>query len=118
MTNTPDDTWKERITEQLRAKHQGISEANLQKLVALEQRKAKAERQARLILKGERDKERKARTRKLIEIGGLIAKAGLDKLDKETVLGLLMDAKAKSADAEQVKAWKAQGVKAFSEDQK
>jgi len=32
----------------------------------------------------------KARTRKLIEFGGLVSIAGLDKLDKSEFLGLLM----------------------------
>ena len=38
-----------------------------------------------------RERERKARTRRLIEYGGLVAIAGLDAEDKGTVLGVLLE---------------------------
>jgi len=36
------------------------------------------------------DDKNKARTRRLIELGGLVSISGLDKLDKNEFLGLLM----------------------------
>ena len=36
------------------------------------------------------DDKNKARTRRLIELGGLVSISGLDKLDKSEFLGLLM----------------------------
>jgi hypothetical protein len=66
-------------------------EAAQQRLARLlEQKKAleaKISREQGLL----RERERKARTRRLIEYGGLVAIAGLDEEDKGTVLGLLLE---------------------------
>src|SRR5216683_4315703 len=59
-----------------------------------------------------RERERKARTRRLIEYGGLVAIAGLDEEDKGTVLGLLLEgARRLPVDAKTRQRWKALGDK-------
>ena len=61
----------------------------------LEQQKARlAEEEARI-----RDQERKQRTRRLIETGGLVDKAGLLDLEPNALLGALIAIKAEAAEA-------------------
>lgn len=50
--------------------------------------------------------ERKNRTRRLIELGGLISKAGLYDWDTNTLFGALLSIKEKEDDHLQVEAWK------------
>ena len=87
-------------------------EAAQQRLTRLlEQKKAleaKISREQGLL----RERERKARTRRLIEYGGLVAIAELDEEDKGTVLGLLLEgARRLKVDAKSRERWKARGDK-------
>ena len=65
--------------------------------------------------------KRRARTRQLIELGGLVAKAGVVELvddDRAVILGLLTDAAARlrSADREtQLTLWRRRGKRAFED---
>src|SRR5216683_7623251 len=57
-----------------------------------------------------RERQRKARTRRLIEYGGLVAIAGLDEEDKGTVLGVLLEgARRLPVDAKARQRWKVLG---------
>src|SRR5216683_4279496 len=59
-----------------------------------------------------RERQRKARTRRLIEYGGLVAIAGLDEEDKGTVLGLLLEgARRLPVDGKARQRWKELGDK-------
>lgn len=66
--------------------------------------------------------ERRKRTRNLIELGGLVAKAGIVKLtgdDRATILGALiwMADKLQSDQGDHARAlWTAKGKKAFEDD--
>ena len=61
-----------------------------------------------------KERERKARTRRLIEYGGLVAIAKLDDTDKGTVLGMLLEgARRLTVDAAAQQRWKASGDKAL-----
>ena len=85
-------------------------EAAQQRLARLlEQKKAleaKISREQGLL----RERERKARTRRLIEYGGQVAIAGLDEEDKGTVLGLLLEgARRLPVDAKARQRWKELG---------
>ena len=82
-------------------------EAAQQRLARLlEQKKAleaKISREQGLL----RERERKARTRRLIEYGGLVAIAELDEEDQGTVLGLLLEgARRLQVDAKARQRWK------------
>ena len=65
--------------------------------------------------------KRRERTRQLIELGGLVSKAGLVELtddDRAVILGLLVEAagKLRGADAEQMLTlWRRRGMRAFAE---
>lgn len=67
--------------------------------------------------------KRRERTRHLIELGGLVVKAGLVELvddDRAVILGLLTEAAARlqSDDREQVLTlWRRRGKRAFAEDE-
>ncbi len=64
-------------------------------------------------------KERKARTRKLIEVGGLVTKAGLDHLPTNAIYGALLHLKKKLAENENlVSTWVVAGNKEFHKEQK
>jgi hypothetical protein len=59
-------------------------------------------------------KQRKAETRRKIELGGLIVKAGLDQYPKSVILGALLDAVALiDQDAKNVDLFKNKGEIAF-----
>ena len=76
----------------------------------LEQQRARlAEEEARL-----KDQERKARTRRLIECGGLVEKAGLLDLEPNALLGGLIALKEMSGKPDFVAGWAAEGGKVFA----
>ena len=66
---------------------------------------------------------RRQRTRQLIELGGLIVKAGLIELtddDRAVLLGLLSEAAAKlrgDTSDQQLELWRRRGKRAFEADQ-
>src|SRR5580692_8269521 len=77
-----------------------------------EQQKAKlAEQEARL-----KDAERRARTRRLIEAGGLIEKTGLLDLDANALYGALLSLRDGASDKDQVSKWTALGGRSFARE--
>lgn len=62
--------------------------------------------------------ERKQRTRRLIEAGGLIEKAGLLALEPNALLGALLSLKDAAAKETQVAKWAAEGGRAFAREAK
>jgi hypothetical protein len=58
--------------------------------------------------------ERKYRTKKLIALGGLFAKSGLDALETEILLGALLDLKQQSSNNETIKKWAQLGKNALA----
>ena len=62
--------------------------------------------------------ERKARTRRLIEAGGLVDKAGLLDLEANALYGALLSLRAGVDDAGRLAAWKSEGGRAFDRDAK
>ena len=63
-----------------------------------------------------KDKERKVRTRRLIELGGLVSKAGVEELNNNALLGALLEIKESLQDEGTVKKWKDKGDAAFERD--
>ena len=83
-----------------------------ERLRALEQQKARlAEQEVKL-----RDAGRKARTRRLIEAGGLVEKVGLLDLDANALYGALLSLRDGSGNAKQVEQWAALGGRTFARD--
>ena len=70
-----------------------------------------AEQEARL-----KDAERRARTRRLIEAGGLIDKAGLLDLEANALYGALLSLRDGAVDKGQVDKWTALGGRAFARE--
>ena len=84
-------------------------------------RKKELERQRIALLGKEKaiiEIERKERTKKLIELGGLVAKAGLDSLNTKTFYGALMSLSAQKEDLNVINSWQEQGTIAFAKDSK
>jgi hypothetical protein len=83
-----------------------------ERLRAHEQQKARlAEQEARL-----KADERKARTRRLIQAGGLVDKAGLLELEPNALYGALLSLRERTDDLEQVRQWAAVGGPAFARE--
>jgi len=83
-----------------------------ERLRAHEQQKARlAEQEAKL-----KTAERKARTRRLIEVGSLVDKAGLLDLDSSTLYGALLSLRHGAADKKQVENWEALGGRTFARE--
>ena len=83
-----------------------------ERLRAHEQQKARlAEQEAKL-----KDAERKVRTRRLIEAGGLVDKAGLLDLDANALYGALLSLRDGADDKKQVEQWAALGGRAFARE--
>ncbi|WP_231562342.1 conjugal transfer protein TraD [Sphingomonas sp. 35-24ZXX] len=67
--------------------------------------------------------KRRERTRRLIELGGLMVKSGIDQLvddDRAVIYGLLVEAAAKVRDAggpQQITLWRRRGARAFAQNQ-
>ena len=79
---------------------------------ALKLKKSRIEHQERLL----KLKERKNRTRLLIEIGGVASKAGIDHLNTNTLLGAFLEIKEKEKEEEMIKRWTKKGAEAFDLD--
>lgn len=60
--------------------------------------------------------ERKSRTRRLIELGGLVSKAGLEDLDSNTLLGGLIHLKQLATDSKMKEEFAHQGGQAFAKE--
>jgi hypothetical protein len=83
-----------------------------ERLRAHEQQKARlAEQEAKL-----KADERKARTRQLIQAGGLIDKAGLLELEPNALYGALLSLRDSASDPEQLRQWAALGGRAFARE--
>ncbi len=86
-------------------------------MTSLSHQKERLERQkARLQSQEQKLKtlERKQRTRRLIELGGLIVKADLDALNNNSLLGALLSLKQQMTNNETIiHKWTEQGAKAF-----
>ena len=83
-----------------------------ERMRAHEQQKARlAEQEAKL-----KGAERKARTRRLIEAGGLIDKVGLLDLDSNALYGALLSLRDGAGDKHQVEKWSALGGRAFARE--
>ena len=79
---------------------------------ALKLKKSRIEHQERLL----KLKERKNRTRILIEVGGIAAKAGIDHLNTNTLLGAFLEIKEKEKEEEMIKRWTKKGAETFDLD--
>lgn len=75
-------------------------------------KKASLERKEKMI----NELERKFRTKKLIEFGSLISKAGIDNLEFEALYGALLDIKEKSIDEPVIKTWIEKGSHALNHE--
>ena len=85
----------------------------------LEEEKNKlALKKSRLEAKEKRlkEKERKIRTRRLIELGGIVSKAGIEELNNNALLGAFLDIKEKLKEELTIKKWKDRGAVAFERD--
>lgn len=83
-----------------------------ERMSRLEQQRARlAEQEAKL-----KADERKQRTRRLIEAGTLVEKAGLLDLDETTLYGALLSLAENARDAKQTAAWAAAGKKALDRE--
>jgi|SRR5579884_1386170 len=83
-----------------------------ERIRAHEQHKARlAEQEAKL-----KDAERKARTRRLIQAGGLVDKAGLLDLESNALYGALLSLRDGVGDSEQIARWTALGGRAFARE--
>jgi hypothetical protein len=83
-----------------------------ERLQAHEQQKARlAEQEAKL-----KTAERKVRTRRLIEAGGLVDKAGLLELDANALYGALLSLRDGAGDKKQVEQWAALGGRSFARE--
>jgi hypothetical protein len=82
--------------------------------VRLEQQRARLQMEENSL----REAERKARTRRLIEAGGLVDKAGLLNVDSAVLYGALMQVAADARSTERVEQWRVAGGRAFDRETK
>lgn len=82
--------------------------------VRLEQQRARLQMEENRL----REAGRKARTRRLIEAGGLVDKAGLLDVDSAVLYGALMQVAAEARNAERVEQWRVVGGRAFDRETK
>ena len=87
----------------------------------IEKKKIELARKKQMLANHERllqQQLRKERTRRLIERGGLITKAGLEFLDDMALLGALIDIKQKANDDKQIAQWSKLASSELTKDQK
>lgn len=107
----------ERILSEGKAKNKTESVLMARKELHDEQAK-EAERQLKIIenakKKVEREKARDKQTQQKIILGGLFFKAGLEKIDAETLFGALLAVKDGLQDPARAKAWETAGAEAWA----
>ena len=81
---------------------------------SLKLKKSRIEHRERLL----KLKERKNRTRILIEVGGVASKAGIDHLNTNTLLGAFLEIKEKEQEEGLLKRWTKKGAEALDRDKK
>ena len=64
-----------------------------------------------------KDKERKAETKQLLELGRLVRKAELDIIDKAPLFGSFLEIKERSQDSFNISKWKDKGLEALKKDE-
>ena len=85
-----------------------------ERIARLEQQKARlAEQEAKI-----KADQRKQRTRRLIEAGGLIEKAGLIDFEPNALYGALLSLAEDASDTDKVARWAAHGGRAFAREAK
>ena len=84
------------------------------RLAKLKQRQARLEQQQAAL----KEQERKARTRRLIQIGGLVEKAGLLALDTASLYGALISIEQQVGDEKTVARWGALGRSRLQDDER
>jgi len=107
---------KKRLAELRKLPAAARSPAQREEMLGLE-KAVLAQKQAALAQRAHalRSADAKARTHKLIGLGGLVAKAGLDHLDSATLLGALLDVAALAGrEPTMLATWKAAGGKAMN----
>lgn len=77
----------------------------LEQKVLISAKKEKLEMREKLL----RNKERKIQTKRLIQDGELISKAGIDHLDPNALLGALLEIKEKSKNEKSISEWSEKG---------
>jgi len=87
-------------------------EAIEEKKKALALKKSRIEAQEKML----REKERKLRTRRLIELGGLVVKSNIEGLNNNALLGALLEIKDQMNEREAIERWKDKGDAAFEAD--
>lgn len=80
-----------------------------ERMLKIEQRKNRLSQEQTML----KSKLRKMRTRRLIELGGLVSKAELEGLSTNTLYGALLSIKEKQDDAQQVEYWTKKGDDSF-----
>ncbi|WP_299654980.1 conjugal transfer protein TraD [uncultured Jannaschia sp.] len=78
----------------------------------LEQQRARLQREEAKV----REAERKARTRRLIEAGGLVDKAGLGETEANVLYGALLEVAGRMGDPAQLSRWETAGGQAFDRE--
>lgn len=108
-----DDTARKRLAALRKVPARERSEEQASEILALE-KAILAAKMARLSARESkmRDEDRKARTARLVRLGGLVAKAGIDTWDEATLLGGFQAlARAIEHDPNKLATWKAEGGK-------
>jgi len=82
------------------------------RMLKIEQRKNRLTQEQAML----NTKLRKMRTRRLIELGGLVSKAELEGWNTNALYGALLFVKEKEGDPQQVEHWVKKGGEAFGEE--
>ena len=89
------------------------TEEIIEKKEKLALKKAVLEKREKLL----REKERKIRIRKLIRLGELVSKAGMEGFSENILFGAFLDLKENSQNPSNLNKWEIKGAKAFAADE-
>lgn len=101
---------------EIKQKNPSLTDKEVAQMVKLKQQENKLkEKQKRLRAKAS-ERKRRERTKLLCDLGGLVLKAGLEDMDRETLLGALLGLskyKDESSDNQKLAEWKKRGSEAL-----
>ncbi|SOB62173.1 conserved protein of unknown function (plasmid) [Pseudodesulfovibrio profundus] len=103
------------LTSQFKEKYPHMTDKEINQLVKLHNREAKAKEQQRKLRAKASKRKRKERTKLLCDLGGLVLKSGLENMDRATLLGALLAIKKSEGDSARLEAWKFAGTEAMGE---
>ncbi len=104
------------LEQKIREQNPEMTDKQIEQIAKLKQQENRAKEKIKKIKSQVSAQKRKERTKLLCDLGGLVLKAGLQDMDRETLLGALLSMQQwakESPNSPKIQGWKREGQKAM-----